>query len=388
MLDNSENTTLCIINNALQRSTLVLFYPALHDSVDNEIYHVLEHILILFWSSFASNDSELWYYINGITLGSGIMIVIESHADQFLSLVEEFVNIYTTCDFSFDEKALEREKNIIAIENNSAPENAIVHEWLSKYYCGKKTKPLRSMILDDLFYVYNTMIAWQQPLIILQNSLIATVKERKKINRLVENKLQHHILSKVTMSSNYIPARTQIDEKIKYYEPHIAVFMWSTSKKIGLYMSLPEIKKYNMLAYSILLHRLLGELLFEYIRLVEGTDYEVSHAPRVTPWAYEFAWVFRTASSSDTIVDMVENIFYLDEEKFLALQQKTYYDQLCRQDNMYDTSYWIIQHYLKYGRFWTIKDSAESVKNISFSDFVDFYNTYCVPNISLEILRW
>ena len=226
---------------------------------------------------------------------------------------------------------------------------------------------------------YDLILAKQKPIVLLLGD--KGYKDYQEIQNLVE--------SEVIQFSLPLASRKAVDliqSDIPEYMPHVADFLGSESKKVGMYMSIPPIEGLEMLSYTILTSRLISELIFEYIRNIEKADYEPEHAPRITSHSYEFAWSFRTSTSSEMILYLMEQLFYMDKKKFEFLREKVYYDQLLRLESQYDTSYWIIQYYAKYGKVRTIPETAKEVLKISYEEFKDFYYGYCFPLISLEVL--
>ena len=141
-----------------------------------------------------------------------------------------------------------------------------------------------------------------------------------------------------------------------------------------------------MNAYTIVTTRIIGELLFEYVRNVENVDYQPQFSPRIMPEEYESSWSFRSSASSDVIVELLNNFFFMQEADYLRLQQKIFYDQLLRWDNIYDTYYWTAQYFYKTGKFVSIDESALSILSISYDDFTNYFKNK-LDQLSLELAQ-
>jgi hypothetical protein len=121
------------------------------------------------------------------------------------------------------------------------------------------------------------------------------------------------------------------------------------------------------------------------LRFGEKTEYVVERLPRATAYGRHMAWSFSSKYSYDDLLHLFEHVFFKKPEDFELLKEKIYYDALVRTDDDYKSFYYPTQSLILHGSFITMSEIANSLKQISFKEFEDYYYQ-CLKTMSMELV--
>lgn len=149
-------------------------------------------------------------------------------------------------------------------------------------------------------------------------------------------------------------------------------FFSARLRKVGLYF-VAEVYQTSQRVLNKLVLEFLREAWFEYLRYVEGSDYDIQSTHRFMFYGWQMGLSFHTKLPSDELQDLMEQMFYKKAADFRLMQQKIFHQMMLLNDKPIHSYYYLMQEYAFTGTYRPIYELANDMKNITFKEFKTHY---------------
>lgn len=332
--------------------------------------HLIEHLIlnphrniILNGHNIALEDcySSLCTY-NGFTAGAFLAINFFWPLFHATS-IWEIISWIISSPLYIDESILENEKNIIHHEMLFWKQTLFDKDAFTSLYPQKKT---HHITVEDIQETYKKLIQKNKPLVIIRGD-----QKNKYIQNVIEQ-VSHNTCQKIYKHNTTWDIF--YSRQILQYHPN------TEYRDIVLFFSM----HYQTLDYDILvfISLILQEIMFEYIRYQEKSNYDVPYMYRQIENKRECYYVIYTQLGTQWLQDILQNVFDIDTDTFAILKDKVIMKCMYRQTLWFEKYYYIAQQFYR-NKYSTIEDMIPNIRKISFQDFMKYYIHHRLPNVSI-----